>query len=202
MCNQPFTSNNGIVVADTADVKSDIQTEYQTALGGDLPLEDSTPQGRLIDIETDARTAVIENNVLVSNAINFHLASGITLDAWGANFGLARGSATSSQVTATITGVQGTVIAANSQAATQNGDIFYLENQVTIPAGGSVTATFLSQEKGEIPCPVGSLTKIVDKVCVCVSMSTSIIFPMIRNFFKIGNWIYFTCQDFTQWKFH
>ena len=162
MANYNFTSNNGIVVADTADIKEDIQTEYQTALGADLPLEDATPQGRLIDIETDARTAVIENNVLISNAINFNLASGIILDAWGANFGLTRGAATSSQVTATITGVAGTVISANSQAATQNGDLFYLENQVTIPVSGSVTATFLSLEKGEIPCPVNSLTKIVD----------------------------------------
>lgn len=160
--NYTFTSNNGIVIADTADIRSDIQGEYQAALGADLPLENATPQGRLIDIETEARTAVIENNVLISNAINFNLASGITLDAWGANFGLSRGAATSSQVTATITGVANTVIAANSQAATQNGDIFYLENQVTIPASGTITATFLSQEKGPIPCPVGSLTKIID----------------------------------------
>ena len=162
MANYIFTDNNGIVVADTADIKETIQGEYQTALGADLSLEDSTPQGRLIDIETDARTAVIENNVLISNSINFNLASGIMLDAWGANFGLTRGAATSSNVIATITGVAGTVISAGSQAATQNGDIFYLENMVTIPASGSVTATFLSLEKGTITCPVNSLTKIID----------------------------------------
>ncbi|MBQ2285202.1 MAG: baseplate J/gp47 family protein [Clostridia bacterium] len=162
MANYIFTDNNGIVVADTADIKETIQGEYQTALGADLSLEDSTPQGRLIDIETDARTAVIENNVLISNSINFNLAFGIMLDAWGANFGLTRGAATSSNVIATITGVAGTVISAGSQAATQNGDIFYLENMVTIPASGSVTATFLSLEKGTITCPVNSLTKIID----------------------------------------
>lgn len=162
MANYIFTDNNGIVVADTADIKETIQGEYQTALGADLSLEDSTPQGRLIDIETDARTAVIENNVLISNSINFNLAFGIMLDAWGANFGLTRGAATSSIVIATITGVAGTVISAGSQAATQNGDIFYLENMVTIPASGSVTATFLSLEKGTITCPVNSLTKIID----------------------------------------
>ena len=157
--NYTFTDNNGIVIADTADIKETIQGEYQTALGADLSLEDATPQGRLIDIETDARAAVIENNVLISNSINFNLASGIILDAWGANFGLTRGAAISSSVLATITGVAGTVISAGSQAATQNGDIFYLENTVTIPVGGSITATFLSLEKGPIPCPVNSLTK-------------------------------------------
>ena len=160
--NYAFLSNNGIVVADTADIKEDIQGEYQAALGADLSLEDATPQGRLIDIETDARTAVVENNVLISNSINFNLASGILLDAWGANFGLTRGAATSSRVTATITGVPGTVIAAKSQAATQAGDIFYLENKATIPSAGTIDVSFLSLEKGEIPCPIGALNKIVD----------------------------------------
>ena len=160
--NYIFLDNNGIVVEDTADTKETIQTEYQDALGADLSLEDSTPQGRLIDIETDARVSVIENNVKIANSINFNLASGITLDAWGANFGLFRKAAASSSVTATITGVAGTVISAGSQASTQTGDIFYLENQTTIGAGGSVTAVFLSLEKGEIPCPANSLTKIID----------------------------------------
>lgn len=160
--NYTFTSNNGIVVADTADIKETVQGEFQTALGADLSLEDATPQGRLIDIETDARTEVIENNVLISNAINFNLSSGITLDAWGANFNITRGAAQSSTVIATITGVAGTAISAGAQAATEAGDIFYLENFVTIPESGTVNATFLSLEKGAIPCPTGSLTKIID----------------------------------------
>ena len=160
--NYTFLSNNGIILADTADIKETVQQEYQNALGADLSLEDSTPQGRLIDVETNARTSVIENNVLIANSINFNLASGITLDAWGANFNISRGAASSSSVIATITGVAGTTISAGSQASTQAGDIFYLENQVTIPASGSINATFLSLEKGAIPCPANSLTQIID----------------------------------------
>lgn len=162
MANYTYLDNNGIIITDTADIKENVQSEYQAAFGADLSLEDSTPQGRLIDIETNARTAIIENNAYIANSINFNLASGITLDAWGANFNLARGAATSSSVTATLTGVAGTTISAGSQAATGAGDVFYLENNVTIPNGGSVTATFLSLEKGPIPCPIGSLTKIID----------------------------------------
>lgn len=162
MANYTFLDNNGVVVADTADIKETVQNEYKAALGEDLSVEDATPQGRLIDVETDARVEVIENNVLISNSINFNLASGITLDAWGANFDINRGIAKSSSVIATIGGVQGTVISAGSQASTQAGDVFYLENNVTIPAGGTVNATFLSLEKGAIPCPVGTLTKIID----------------------------------------
>ena len=160
--NYTFLDNNGIVVADTADIKETIQNEFLAALGSDLSLEDSTPQGRLIDIETNNRTAVINNNVAIANSINFNLSSGITLDAWGANFDLERNPATSSSVIATITGVAGTVISSGSTAQTQNGDLFYAENDITIPPSGSTTATFLSVEKGEIPCPVNSLTKIID----------------------------------------
>ena len=160
--NYTFLDNNGIVVADTADIKETVQNEFLAALGSDLSLEDSTPQGRLIDIETNCRTAVINNNVAVANSINFNLSNGITLDAWGANFDLERDPATSSSVIATVTGVAGTVISSGSTAQTQNGDLFYAENNITIPQSGSITATFLSVEKGEIPCPIGSLTKIID----------------------------------------
>ncbi len=157
-----YLDNNGIIVTDTADIKETVQGEFQTALGADLSLEDSTPQGRLIDIETDARSQVIENNALIANLFNFNMAFGVALDALGANYGLGRQAATSSSVVATVTGVEGTTISAGSQAATQAGDLFYAENNITIPASGSVNATFLSVEKGVIPCPVGSLTKIID----------------------------------------
>lgn len=160
--NYTYLDNAGIIVPDTSTIKETVQTEYQTALGLELSLEDSTPQGRMIDIETDARAGVIENNALVANLFNIKMAYGIALDALGANFGLERQAATSSIVTATVTGVANTVIPAGSQAATQAGDLFYAENNITIPAGGSITATFLSVEKGEIPCPAGSLTKIID----------------------------------------
>lgn len=162
MASNYIFTNNGIVIPDTADLKEDVQNEYKAAFGADLSVEDSTPQGRLIDIETNARVNVVENNVLIANAINFNLASGLLLDAWGANFGLTRGAAKSSSVTATITGVAGTTISAGSQASTQAGDVFYLENQITIPVSGTIDTTFLSLEKGAIPCPAESLTVIVD----------------------------------------
>lgn len=160
--NYTYLDNAGIVVPDTSTIKETVQTEYQTALGLEVSLEDATPQGRMIDIETDARSGVIENNALIANLFNIRMAYGLALDALGANFGLERQAATSSRVTATVTGVENTVIPAGSQAATESGDIFYAENNITIPAAGTITATFLSLEKGAVPCAVGSLTKIID----------------------------------------
>ena len=160
--NYTYLDNAGIIVPDTSDIKDTVQTEYQTALGLELSLDDSTPQGRMIDIETNARTDVITNNALMANLFNIKMAYGLALDALGANFGLERRAATSSIVTATVTGTYGTVIPAGATASTQAGDIFYAENNITIPVSGSITATFLSVEKGEIPCPANSLTKIID----------------------------------------
>lgn len=118
--NYTYLENAGVVVADTADIKEKVQQEYKNALGQNLSLEDSTPQGRLIDAETGARTAVVENNALVVNLFNFNMAYGLALDAMGANFGLFRKGATSSRVIATVTGTAGTVIPANSQVSTAN----------------------------------------------------------------------------------
>lgn len=162
MANYVYLDNNGIITADTSDIKSEVQTEMQDALGSDVSLEDGTPQGRLIDMETEARVQVAINNAYISNMWNFNQASGIALDAWGANFGLEREGAASSRVTATVTGIAGTVISQGAKASTADGYMFYAENNITIGLGGSATGTFLSIEKGAIPCAANSLTKIID----------------------------------------
>lgn len=162
MANYVYLDNNGIITADTSDIKSEVQTEMQDALGSDVSLEDGTPQGRLIDMETEARVQVAINNAYISNMWNFNQASGIALDAWGANFGLEREGAASSRVNATVTGIAGTVISQGAKASTEDGYLFYAENNITIGLGGSATGTFLSVEKGAIPCAANSLTKIID----------------------------------------
>lgn len=86
-----------------------------------------TPQGRLITAETAARANVVRTNSLTANMFNINLAYGKALDALGAMFGLYREGATSSSVLATITGVSGTVIPANSQASTAKGVVFTLK---------------------------------------------------------------------------
>lgn len=162
MANFVYTDNNGILVADTSDIKSEIQAEMQTALGDDISLEEGTPQGRLIDMETEARSQVAINNAYIANMWNFNQSSGLALDAWGSNFGLERNAAASSRVTATVTGIAGTVISQGSKASTEDGYLFYAENNITIGLGGSSTGTFLSVEKGAIPCAANTLTKIID----------------------------------------
>ena len=62
--NYIFSTSNGIILPDTADIKTGVQEEFTAAFQdlGALSLEDSTPQGRLIDIETNSRSAVLTYN--------------------------------------------------------------------------------------------------------------------------------------------
>lgn len=159
-----YVTSKGVIVPDTSTLKADVEQEYKNALGTDLDVSENTPQGRLIATETDARKFIIGLNALMANVINPDESYGIYLDALCNLFGITRTAAYSSRVIATISGAENTVIPANSRAKTTSGEMFYLENSVTIPASGTIQATFLSQETGAIPCATGQLTQIVDTV--------------------------------------
>lgn len=158
-----YNSQQGVIVPDTADVQTDVENEYKSNFGADMDMSASSPQGRLIEMETLSRVGVIGFCALVANQINIDYATGQYLDAIGAFYGVERKGATQTRVLATVTGVAGTIIPAGSMAKTTAGDIFYLENQTTISNGGSSTAYFLSQKYGAIPCATGTLTKIVSQ---------------------------------------
>lgn len=159
-----YKTDTGVIVPDTADIKAGVESEYKAALGADLDLNPSTPQGRLIAAETDARAAVLRFCALMANQINPDIASGTFLDAVGALSGIERIKAYGTKVSATLGGVPGSVIPAGSQAKTEAGDIFYLENDVTVGESGTVSGNFVSQETGPVPCPAGSLEQIVSPV--------------------------------------
>lgn len=162
MADYIYITSSGTVIADTADIKESVQNEFKSALGDDISLEDSTPQGRLIDIETLARASVVENNALVANLFNVMLSYGVFLDAILANFNMYREGALSSRVLVVVTGQKGTVIPAKSQAATAQGVVFYAENDIEIGENGQAEGIFLSLEQGQIACAAGELNKIID----------------------------------------
>lgn len=154
--------DNGVIIPDTSEVLETVQTEYRAALGQDLSLEESTPQGRLIDTETMARMATLRFNAQMANVlINIAMSSGMALDAWGANFDAYRNGATSSSVPALVTGIPDTVIPANSQALDKKGIVWLAESEIVIGAAGIGFGTFICQQTGAISLGVGELTIIV-----------------------------------------
>ena len=168
-----YNTEQGIIVPDTDEVKTDVENEYLSVFGSDLDLSASTPQGRLIEMETLARQQAVGLCALIANQINIDYATGQFLDGIGAFYGVARLGATKTRVLATVSGVIGTVIPAGSIAETTSGDRFYAENEITIPNGGSTTAYFLSEESGEIPCATNTLTNIVSQIIGWESIDNS-----------------------------
>lgn len=160
-----YVTTTGVIVPDTADIKAGVQAEWKVALGDDLDVSDSSPQGVLIAAETASRRAVAENNAALANQINPNLSGGVFLDGICALTGLERTGASRSTVSSTtVTGVPGTIIPAGSVAQTSAGDKFATAGAVTIPDSGSTTADFIAVETGAVPCPAGALTQIVTAV--------------------------------------
>lgn len=162
--NYQYITTSGTIIPDASEILETVQNEFKASLGNDLNLEPSTPQGRLIEAETLARIGVLENNATLANLINPDLSYGLFLDAICALFGVERIAGSSSRVLASVQGTPGAVIPAKSRAKNALGTVWYLENTLTIPPSGTITSYFLSEELGAIPCPVGSLTTIIDAV--------------------------------------
>ena len=157
-----YTISNGTILAETAEILETVQNEYKSILGEDISLEESTPQGRLIDAEVMARSAVNGMNAQMANIlINIALSSGPALDAWGANFDIPRNGATASQVNVIVTGVQNTVIPVNSQALDVNGIIWLNESEIVIGTDGTATGTFICSQTGPVELGAGQLNTIV-----------------------------------------
>lgn len=161
MASYTYINDTGTVVPDTSTTKAEVQAEFKTALGEDIDLTDSTPQGLMISDEVIARDSVARNNATLANQINPDLSGGVFLDALMALTGSKRSIATRSTVTATLSGVSGVTVPSGTNVATDPaGDIFVLQAAVTLPGNGS----FVSQSYGAIPAAAGTLTKIVDAV--------------------------------------
>lgn len=166
MANYQYIDNTGAIVPDTSDILLTVQTEFQNALGADLNVDPSTPQGVIITGEVSARSSVINNNAALANQINPNLAGGVFLDAICALTGLERDSATPTTVTATLSGVSGTVIpeGTRAQTAASPAAVFATTGPFTIGGGGTVDATFESVVLGPQVCDAGQLTQIVDGI--------------------------------------
>lgn len=154
-----YIIDTGTVTVDTTDLLSDVQAEYKNALGQNLNVDASTPQGTLITTETLARTGVMKNNAEYASLINPQQAYGTFLDAICSFLGVKRVSNRYTQVTnVQMNGTVGTVILAGSRVKSAAGDIFTVANQVTIGSSGQVLADLNSAEYGAIPLDVETMT--------------------------------------------
>lgn len=155
-----YIATTGVIVPDTATLLTEVQSEWQGALGTDLNTAESTPQGIIMSGDTTAREAVVQNNAALANQINPNLAGGVFLDAIAALSGLERSASTYTVVNGVaLAGVADSPVAAGSLVKDSNGNQFALINAVTLdPVTGTATGSYTATVAGPITCATGTLT--------------------------------------------
>ena len=157
-------TDTGVIIPDTQEVYDEVAADWNTALGGNMQTDPSTPQGQLITSEV----AEIDNKnnrlAEIINQINPKTNNGIWQDAIGYIFFLLRKEDESSVVTCQCVGLNGTLIEAGKTIKSTNGDLFQLTDSVTIGVSGTIDGNFASIEKGLIPVESNTMTTIVDVV--------------------------------------
>lgn len=163
-------TDKGVIAPPTSEIKKDVQSLFVTAFGEGLNLDDSTPQGYLIDGITNIIANKNAAMLYLVNQFNPSFARGIWQDALGNLYFLQRKSATPTIVQCVCTGLPGTVIPGldNSTGAAQvqngDGDIFVCTSTGTIPASGNITLQFQSAALGEIPAPANTVNRIYRQI--------------------------------------
>lgn len=159
-----YLTESGVIVPDTSDTRNQVVTEWKQALGQDLITDDETPQGLLINAETEARQSVARANAAIANQINPNIAEGIFLDAIWALTGGQRLKASYTQVQEVIlTGVAGTVIVEGSLAQASDYQ-FKTLSTVVLNASGKAVVNFQAVELGVVPCLANQLNKIITPI--------------------------------------
>lgn len=93
-----YITSSGIIVPNTDNVISELQTEWIRQFGAQLSLDSSTPQGRIIETQAMVRKGTLGACAMVANQLNPNQAFGIFLNAHGAFFGVNRPSGRNSEI--------------------------------------------------------------------------------------------------------
>lgn len=157
-----------------ADIKSDIEDRLKLVFGENIDLDPQSGFGQFVGIESEAIADQWESQENIYNSQYPSTAQGNQLSNVVQYNGIERQEATNSTVTGTITGAEGTVIPAGSQASVvSTGDIFITLEEVIIPVSGTITVAMQSQETGPIEAVAGTLTNIETPIFGWTSITNS-----------------------------
>jgi len=133
-------SGIGIAVPDEVDILNGRLSDLDTAFGGGMSKSLTTPQGQIAMSDTAIIGSRNDDLAWLVNQINPDYAEGRMQDAIGQIYFIDRIPALGTTVTATCTGLVGTVIPANSVASDSRGYLYYSLADATIPDTGAVDA--------------------------------------------------------------
>lgn len=154
-------TQTGLVVPTEAEILAGVQADINSAFGGGLNPALETPQGQMASSQTaiiaDKNAQIAE----IANQVNPDYADGRWQDAIAKIYFLTRIPASGTVVTATVTGLNGTVIPVGAQAQNSStGDIYTCTSGATIGVSGSATVVFTAVVPGPAACASGALDTI------------------------------------------
>lgn len=165
MADYHYITSSGVIIPDTADLRTAVEDEFKSVFGQDLDVSPETPQGALITMETENRDAVARNNAELANQINPDIAGGVFLDAIWALMGGQRRDATHSILTQVeFGGVPDTIIPKGSVAETPSKDKFATTKSLTIGKTGKITGDMRAVKTGPVECSAGQLNSVASAV--------------------------------------
>jgi hypothetical protein len=164
-----FDSKTGFDVTEITDLREQIATEWQNAFKEkDRPLLNTnpeTPQGQIIDSQVATVNQKDSEVLYLAQQFDPRTAEGRFQDALAEIYFIKRKSAINSYAICTLNGRAGTQISAGALIQSEiDGTQWSLDQDVTIPAGETITAQFTCLTEGAISASAGTLTKIVTTV--------------------------------------
>lgn len=154
----------GLVIPSELEILAAAQADINSAFGNVLNAALETPQGQL----ASSIAAIIgANNDLFAhfvNQIDPDFSDGSMQDAIGSIYYLTRRAATSTLVTCTCSGAEGTVIPINSLVKDVSGNTYKSTAAGTIAATGTVDIVFSSIDTGSVAAPSGTVTTIYQSI--------------------------------------
>lgn len=160
----PTFTDTGLSVPSESDLFTGAIADIDTAFGGGLNQDPTTPQGQLATSDAAVIAFVFDLFLKFMNATDPKYSSGRMQDGIGRLYYQTRIAAQPTTVDALCTGAVGTVIQAGALAKTSGGDIYACTTTTTIPASGSVTIEFQNTVTGAVACPAGYLDAIYQAV--------------------------------------
>lgn len=164
-----FNSQTGFSVSETSDIRDGVAQDWVEAFkeqgGPDLNTDPETPQGQIIDSQTAAIHQKDVELAFLAQQFNPQTASGRWQDALAKIYFIDRKPAINSTCVCTLTGINGTTVTAGALIrSTYDQTLWLLNEDVTIGADGTTTATFTCQSEGAIQAGAATLTQIVTTV--------------------------------------
>ncbi|CAK7193465.1 hypothetical protein COMNV_01681 [Commensalibacter sp. Nvir] len=173
-------AQTGVMTADTSDLLTEVQQEFISALGENLSLDASTPQGTLMQAETVARTSVMKFIAQSANLLNPEIAYGVYLDAICAFLGIERGVDAYTQIDDVLfNGQANTILNPGVRVQSSKGDLFEVISQVTLGSDGLARGSLRALNQGVVEIAITDSLSLLENVAgltnVTMDSSTTII---------------------------